>query len=158
MFTPRTLLIALFVSISFCSFAGNGKPGNKDNNIAAEASSTKTGLSYAIHLDNTINKNNAVDSVMIILDKFDHTGAGIVAKVFYPNADNQVTIENLPAGKYYAEIYVLGVYKKHFSTIIYTEKNTKKNKVSLTLDYSDVYTPGNVNIPAENTKMFTYTR
>jgi hypothetical protein len=100
----------------------------------------------------------AATRVLVILDKFDHSGAGVVRKVFYPDAENQVVIEDLPAGKYYAEVYVLGLYKKHFSTIIYTEKSIKKNKVHLRLDYKDVYTPGNAGIPAEDTIAFTYTR
>jgi hypothetical protein len=154
----RTLLLpALLVSASLFSYATGDTPGLKEKNTQAAVTKT-AGVNYTLHIDNTVNKNNTVDSVLIVLDKFDHTGAGIVRKVFYPDANNQVVIDNLPAGKYYAEVYVLGIYKKHFSTIIYTEKTTKKNKVNLRLDYIDVYTPGNANIPAEETSMFAYTK
>jgi hypothetical protein len=160
MLTIRTVAVIMFLSVASASFATNDAPAPKaKNNTATTAVATKsTGSSYAFKIDNSINKNNQVDSVLVILDKFDHTGAGIVRKVFYPNAENKVIIDELPAGKYYAEIYVLGIYKKHFSTVINTEKITKKNKLVLPLDYTDVYVPGSVNIPAENPKSFSYSK
>jgi hypothetical protein len=154
----RTLLSILLLSASLFSYATGEMPLSKEKNSSATIATKAAGVNYTFSIDNTVNKNTAVDSVLVILDKFDRSGAGIVRKVFYPDANNQVVIEDLPAGKYYAEIYVLGLYKKHFSTIIYTEKATKKNKVSLQLDYKDVYTPGSANIPAENTAMFAYTK
>ena len=157
MFT-RTLLAVLLLSASLFSYATGEMPLSKEKNTTSSIATKSAGVNYTFHIDNKVNKNNTVDSVLVILDKFDHSGAGVVRKVFYPDATNQVVIEDLPAGKYYAEIYVLGIYKKHFSTIIYTEKTTKKNKVSLQLDYKDVYTPGNANIPAENTAMFAYNK
>jgi len=158
MLVIRTLFPALLLSVSLFSYAGNETPASKEKSSSSAITSKAAATHYTFRLDNTVNKNNTVDSVLVILDKFDHSGAGFVKKVFYPGADNQVVIEDLPAGKYYAEIYVLGIYKKHFSTIIYTDKSAKKNKVNLQLDYKDVYVPGNANIPAEDTTMFTYTR
>ncbi|MEP7279292.1 MAG: hypothetical protein ABI813_11660 [Bacteroidota bacterium] len=151
----RTLFSAILVSASLFTHATDETPASKESNAS---SSKAAGIHYTFHIDNTINKNNAVDSVWIILDKFDHSGAGIVRKVFYPDANNQVVIEDLPAGKYYADIYVLGLYKKHFSTIIYSEKTARKNKATLRLDYKDVYVPGNAVIPAEDIAMFAYTK
>ena len=158
MFTLRTLFITLSLGTSLISYASGETPSSKEKSNAVINITKAAGVNYTFHLDNTVNKNNAVDSVLIVLDKFDHSGAGIVKKVFYPGTDNQVIIEDLPAGKYYAEVYVLGLYKKHFSTVINTEKSAKKNKTHLRLDYQDGYTPGNANIPAENIKAFTYTR
>jgi hypothetical protein len=168
MLITRTLIAALLLGVSLTSTATGETPSPKEKNsnanIAANTStvsytSTST-VSYAFHIDNSVNKNNTVDSALVILDKFDHTGAGVVRKVFYPNTDNQVIINELPAGKYYAEIYVLGTYKKHFSTIIDTAKTGKKNKKKETyrLDYTDVYVPGRVSIPAEDLKSFTYSK
>jgi hypothetical protein len=158
MLITRTLISALLLGTSFFSHATGESPASKEKNTSVAITNKTAGIHYTFHIDNAVNKNNAVDSVLVILDKFDRSGAGVVRKVFYPDAANQVVIDNLPAGKYYAEIYVLGLYKKHFSTIIYTEKSARKNKVHLQLDYKDVYTPGNANIPAEDTTAFTYTR
>jgi hypothetical protein len=160
MLTVRTLIATLLLGASLSSNATGETPSVKEKssipNVAVKAST----VSYSLHIDNSVNKNNTVDSVLIILDKFDHTGAGVVRKVFYPNADNQIIIEELPAGKYYAEIYVLGIYKKHFSSIIDTEKKIKKNKKKETfrLDYTDVYFPGCVIMPAEDVRSFTYSK
>jgi hypothetical protein len=156
-FMLRTLLFASLLSVSLYSHATGETPSSKEKNISSDATNKKSGLTYTLNINNTVNKNNTVDSVLVILDKFDRSGAGIVRKVFYPDAQNQVVIEDLPAGKYYAEIYVLGFYKKHFSTVIYTKTN-KRNKVNLRLDYKDAYTPGNTNIPAENVSMFVYNK
>ncbi len=154
MLITRTLITALLVSTSLFSFAHTGIPTLKAK--ARTGRSSKNATAYIFHFDNTVNKNNSVDSVLVILDKYDHSGAGIVRKVFHPGADNQIVIEDLPAGKYYADIYVLGMYKQHFSTVIYTAKSVKKNKIDLALDYTDAYVPGNTGMPAENPAMFTY--
>jgi hypothetical protein len=158
MLITRTLIAALMLGASFVSHATGETPAPKEKSNTVAVTTKAAGFNYTLHIDNAVNKNNTVDSVLVILDKFDHSGAGVVKKVFYPDAANQVVIEDLPAGKYYAEIYVLGLYKKHFSTVIYTEKSNRKNKVHLQLDYKDVYTPGNAHIPAEDTTAFTYTR
>ncbi|HTL10255.1 MAG TPA: hypothetical protein VL307_18405, partial [Chitinophagaceae bacterium] len=67
-------------------------------------------------------------------------------------------LEDLPAGKYYAEVYVLGLYKKHFSQVIRANKSVKHNRLRLQMDYSDVYIPGKLQLPPENIALFVYTR
>jgi len=158
MLITRTLLSASLLFASLFSSAANDTPSLKEKSTSSTVTNKAAGFNYTFHIDNTVNKNNTVDSVLVILDKFDHSGAGIVTKMFYPNVNNQIVIEDLPAGKYYAEIYVMGLYKKHFSSIINTVKSVKKNKVKLQLDYKDVFTPGQVNIPAEDTKLFAYNK
>lgn len=158
MLITRTLLSASLLFASLFSIAANDTPALKEKSTSSIITNKAAGVNYTFHIDNTVNKNNTVDSVLVILDKFDRSGAGIVTKVFYPGANNQVVIEDLPAGKYYAEVYVLGLYKKHFSSVITTDKSTKKNKVKLHLDYKDVYTPGSASIPAEDTKLFAYNK
>ncbi|MEO6315221.1 MAG: hypothetical protein ABIU63_08245 [Chitinophagaceae bacterium] len=156
MLITRTLLTALLISASLFSSAADELPALREKGAATVNPATE--VNYTFHIDNTVNKNNAVDSVLVILDKYDRSGAGIVTKVFYPGAGNMVVITDLPAGKYYAEVYVLGLYKKHFSAVIATEKAGKKNKATLHMDYKDVYTPGNVILPAEDTRLFAFNR
>ncbi len=157
MLTVPTLLSSLFISASLFAYAGNHTPEAKGQEASSVSTKRASHVNYTFQIDNAINKNNTVDSVLVILDKFDRTGAGVVRKVFHPDNNNQVVIADLPSGKYYAEVYILGLYRKHFSTVIHTEKN-KKNKVNLSLDYNDVYTPGNAKIPAEDTRMFAYNK
>ena len=162
----RTLPSILLLFASFCLHAADEVPSSKNKGnetpASSEASNTSArkskGVSYTFHIDNKINQNNSVDSVLVILDKFDLSGAGIVKRVYYPDAENHIVIEDLPVGKYYAEVYVLGLYKKHYSSVIRTVKSSKKNKAKIHLDYNDAYTPGSANIPAENVRLFSFNK
>ena len=159
MLTLRTLPAILMLCASIITRAGEKTPSSKEGNSGGTKKSVNktTGINYTLHIDNAINKNSTVDSVLVIFDKFDRSGAGIVKKVFYPDAKNQIVIEDVPVGKYYADIYVLGIYKKHFSSVIRTVKSGRKNTAHLKLDYKDTYIPGNAYLPGENTKLFAYT-
>ena len=98
-------------------------------------------------LDNSENNNKSVDAAFIILDRFDLTGAGVV-KEKYDVTDNKISLENLPVGKYYADIFVKGFYNQHFSRIINV---TKKGK-TYTFKLSEIgfYEAGNAFIPKES--------
>ncbi len=155
MLSKRTLFLTLMLSASLYTYAVSDTPAVKEQ--PTFSLSQQRPVQYTFLLDNTINNNSVVDSVLVILDKYDRSGAGIVKKVFYPNAANQVIVDSLPAGKYYADVYVLGLYKNHFSSVISARKK-KKNKVKLRLQFKDVYTPGNTNIPAENLALFAFNK
>src|SRR4051812_43840959 len=66
-------------------------------------------------------KNPLVDSVLVIFDRFDRTGAGIVKRIYYPT-NNQFTISNVPEGKYYISIYCLGFYRDTFNDLMFVSK------------------------------------
>jgi hypothetical protein len=100
-----------------------------------------------ITLNNHSNQNKRVDSVFIILDRYDRTGAGIVKKVFYP-INNKIAL-SIPKGKYYVDIFCLGVPdKEHFGKII-NAKSNKGSKLFFKLRGSAPYTPGLSSIPQE---------
>ena len=156
----RTLTLTSFFMLqaSFFCYAVSDTSLVKEK-MTAPVSTHKTKLvTYTFKLDNTVNKNSTVDSVLVILDKFNLSGAGVVAKVFYPGTNNKIVIENLEAGKYYADIYVLGVYQKHFSSVIHPGKSSGKYGGKLRLDFIDMYSPGQAAIPPENPKYFAYTK
>ena len=162
----RTLLPPLLLFASFWLHAADEVPAAKNKTDGPKASGKASNkeirkskaVSYTFHIDNKINKNNSVDSVLVILDKFDRSGAGVVRKVFYPDAENHIVIEDLQVGRYYAEVYVLGFYRTHFSSVIRTVRSSRKNKAKIHLDYNDTYTPGAAYIPAENIKLFVYSK
>jgi hypothetical protein len=70
--------------------------------------------------------NPGVDSVLVIFDRFDHTGAGIVKNVYYPT-NNQFTIPRVPEGKYYITIYCLGFYTDKFTDLMFISKRHSNN-------------------------------
>lgn len=85
-------------------------------------------------------KNPRVDSVLVIFDRFDRTGAGIVKKVYHPT-DNQITISNVPEGRYYVSIYCLGFYRDIFNDLMFINKR-HSNNLRYKLKRTDVFVPG----------------
>jgi hypothetical protein len=102
-----------------------------------------------IHFNNNINRNNPVDSVLIIFDRYNLTGAGTVKKIFYP-VNNKVIIENVPEGKFYITVICLGIYHDNFSGVSYVyEKRRNKNTFRFRLKHAEAFNTSTVYIPAE---------
>jgi len=115
-------------------------------NVNAQTPISRTG-SVTFKLDNSKNDNKPVETAYIILDKYDLTGAGFIKEKFYVS-NNIILLENLPLGKYYADIYTQGYYKKHFVKII---KVTKKGRsYAFKLEETGFYNPYTVVIPKES--------
>jgi hypothetical protein len=85
-------------------------------------------------------KNPLVDSVLVIFDRFDRTGAGIIKRIYHPT-DNQFTIFNVPEGKYYINIYCLGFYRDTFNDLMFVSKR-HSNDLRYKLKRSDEYRAG----------------
>jgi hypothetical protein len=82
-----------------------------------------------------------------VLDKCNLTAAGYVMDKFDVQ-NNTITIPNLPEGKYFAEIYIKGIYTQHFSKVITVAK--KKNLYNFKIAKTDIYFPKQVVIPVES--------
>jgi len=85
-------------------------------------------------------QNPVVDSVLVIFDRFDRTGAGIINHIYYPT-DNQFTIFKVPEGKYYISIYCLGFYRDKFNDLMFISKR-HSNNLRYKLKRSDEFMPG----------------
>jgi hypothetical protein len=85
-------------------------------------------------------KNPRVDSVLVIFDRYDHTGAGIVKRIYHPT-DNQITISNVPEGRYYVTIYCLGFYRDQFSDLLFINKR-HSNNLKYKLKGAEEFLPG----------------
>jgi|SRR5450432_2299012 len=114
------------------------------NEILEKDSST-----IIITLQNASDKLSKIDSVFIIFDRYDLRGAGVVKKVFYPDTENQISI-GLPKGKYFVNIYCLGLYNKEGFDRIVSAKPNKKHKIFLRLQASALYKQGLPGIPLEH--------
>jgi len=104
--------------------------------------SSRDSLSVTILLKN---KNITVDSVFIIFDRYDLTGAGVVKQVFYPS-DNKIVIEKVPKGKYYVDVFCIGVDHQNV-TLVSTIGQRRSNKVFIPLKSFETYIPGTAIIP-----------
>lgn len=92
-------------------------------------------------------QNPRVDSVLVIFDRYDHTGAGVVKRIYYPT-DNQFTIPSVPEGRYYISIYCLGFYRDVFNDLMFINKR-HSNNLTYKLDRSEQFVPGKFIPPVE---------
>lgn len=112
---------------------------------ASAQNARRDSADIVIRLNNSFNGNTTVDSVFIILDRYDLTGAGTIKKVFYPSK-NHILIKNVPRGKYYVDVVCLGLYSEYFTrTTFITER--RKNRLKFRLHRTEEYLPGSVSIP-----------
>ena len=126
--TLLTLLLALSLSL----------PAQKRN---------RDSVSVTIHLNNRANSQAQVDSVYLIFDRWDLTGAGLVKKVYYPEK-NTIRLEKLPKGRYYIEVICLGHYPGRFNKEIMAHPRASK-RFSFRLKKQGFYFVGNANIPPQ---------
>lgn len=102
---------------------------------------------------NNINTNDQhKDSVLIIFDRFDHTGAGVIYRVFGADNENGVDIAEIPVGKYYVTIQCLGLHRDRLEKVL-TIKNQRNEKVHVALAASEVFSKDNVVIPVFRPKL-----
>lgn len=84
--------------------------------------------------------NPRVDSVLVIFDRYDHTGAGVIKGIYYPR-NNQFTISQVPEGRYYISIYCMGFYTDVFNDLMFVSKR-HSNDLRYKLRTSDEFVPG----------------
>jgi hypothetical protein len=89
------------------------------------------------------------DSVLVIFDRYDRTGAGIVYQVFATDSTEGITIPAIPAGKYYVTIQCKGVNRDRIEKLV-TIKARKHEKVRVELTAAEVFSKDGVVIPAFN--------
>ena len=105
--------------------------------ISAQAQRSATGT-IIIHLDDAKYGNLPIDEVYVVFDKYDLTCAGFIKEKFTVT-NKQVTITDVPEGKYYVDIFTAGIYRQHFSEVMKVAKKT----TSYTIKVDDVaFFPG----------------
>jgi hypothetical protein len=134
-------LLVFFVFILGVFQVKAGNAGGGDN--------ARSSGSLLINFSNHSETAHA-DSVLVIFDKYDHTGAGIVRKIFYPNENHVIEIADLPAGKYYVSIQCLGLHHDYSEKVINIERN-KANKLKIKLQDCEVFQVGKAEIPTDHT-------
>ena len=87
------------------------------------------------------------DSVLIIFDRANHTGAGIIFQVYSADEANCITIPDVPAGKYFVTIQCLGLHHDRMEKTV-TIRSQKSEKVRINLEDSEEFSKDKVVIPA----------
>jgi hypothetical protein len=108
---------------------------------------SRDSVSLTIHLNNRANAQAQVDSVYLIFDRWDLTGAGLVKKVYYPEK-NTIRLEKLPKGRYYIEVICLGTYPGRFNKEIMAHPRGS-SRFSFKLKRQEYYTVGAAYIPPQ---------
>lgn len=96
---------------------------------------------------NNYSPNPYSDSVLIIFDRYDLTGAGIIKKVYQPT-DGQILVPNVPPGRYYIDIFCLGINREIFSELTFVN-NRHSNVFNYTVKKTGSSIPGMAAIPVE---------
>ncbi len=135
MLSGKTIFAALLLTISHC--------------YGYDSLSSKDSSTITIRLQNASDKLSKIDSVFVVFDRYDLRGAGVIKQIYYPDADNQIRI-NLPKGKYYINIYCLGIYNKEGFDRIVSARSNKNHNILLRLQASALFRPGFVQIPADH--------
>lgn len=124
--------------------------GQQNTNTHAEANTAaETGQKLKIVLSNHATDYMHSDSVLVILDKYDHSGAGIVRKKFYPGVNHSFTVTGVPEGRYYASIQCLGVHHDYVEKVIRVLRD-KDNTLKIKLEEVEDFSKNQVNIPGDN--------
>jgi hypothetical protein len=137
--------------ITIASFANDGKVPAKS--AATSAASAKVMNAGAVRFQfSNINAEYHADSVLVIFDRFDHTGAGVIFQVYSADDKAGVDISAIPAGKYFVTIQCMGLHHERIEKTI-TIKKQKSEKVNIALAASEIFTKDNVVIPVSHTKL-----
>jgi len=142
-------LVTLYLTSLLISVAAFADPGPAPVPAASKASSNKAVLNAGSVRFQFRALATDQDSALVIFDRFDHTGAGVVYQMYAADSTNGISIENVPAGKYYVTVQFRGIHRDRMEMLV-TVKAQKNGKVHIKLDDAEAYSRGNVKIPAYN--------
>ena len=140
-----------FATLVCCTFAlwanAEGTTDSITHNPASPAKTQNDGT-VRVQLAN-INPTQHADSILIIFDRFDRTGAGVIYRVFNADQKNRIDIQAIPAGKYYVTIQCLGLHHDRIQKTIKVRKN-KEEEIKVSLSRVEIFNKDQVVIPADN--------
>lgn len=136
----------VFYLCTFLLVLGSTVAAEKGHAGLSKAKEGSTQLTFENPCIRTIKKN----PVLVIYDRCDRSGAGVIYKVFFPAKDHTISIDAIPAGKYYVTIECMGAHHLHFETIVKI-KSGKCSEVPISMDKIDEFSKNGVVIPTEYT-------
>jgi len=122
-------------------------PGATSANAAAAAKTLANAGAVRFQFNQIISSQDRTDSVLVIFDRYDHTGAGVIYQMYAADAQQGIDISGVPAGKYYVTIQCLGLHRDRMEKVI-TIKAQKNAKVRIELDATEAFSKDKVVIPA----------
>ena len=110
------------------------------NTATAQRKRVTDSVNVVIRLHTRHQQNPRVDSVLVIFDRFDHTGAGVIKNIFHP-VNNQITIPQVPEGRYYISIFCLGLHHEYFNDLAWINRR-HSNNLQYNIGMAEEYVPG----------------
>jgi hypothetical protein len=143
--------VTLYLLSLLFSAAAFADPGP----VPGKASAEKNALFNAGVVRLQFNKINVADdhqdSVLVIFDRFDHTGAGVVYSVYATDDEHGITLPAVPAGKYFVTIQCRGLHHDRMEMTV-NVKSHKSEQVKIKLEDAEIFTKDNVKIPSYSPK------
>jgi hypothetical protein len=137
----KTLCFYIFFLTTCLSI--HGEKGHGDLPKMKEGSAQLTFENPCIR---SIKKN----PVLVIYDRFDHSGAGIIYKVYFLAKDHTISIDGIPTGKYFVTIECMNAKHQRFETVVKI-KSGKCAEIPIGMENSDEFSKNDVIIPVEHT-------
>jgi hypothetical protein len=139
----------LYIAGLLLSLAAFADPGPAPKPAASNSTANKAVLNAGTVRFQLNAPAAADDSVLVIFDRYDHTGAGVVYQMFAADSTDGITIPTVPAGKYYVTVQFRGLHRDRMEMVV-TVKSQKNEKVRIKLEDAEVFSKENVKIPAYN--------
>jgi hypothetical protein len=142
--------ILYFLTLVICT-AAKADPGPlpvvTSSNAAASTKAVANAGAVRFQFNKMVTTQDHTDSVLVIFDRFDHTGAGVIYQLYAADSQQGIDISAVPAGKYYVTIRFLGLHRDQIEKVI-TIKSKKSEKVRIELGDTEVFSKDKVVIPA----------
>ncbi|WP_188928259.1 hypothetical protein [Puia dinghuensis] len=99
-------------------------------------------LSFRHHTGRTIHH----DSVLVIFDRKDRSGAGIIHGAYAMDSNHCILISRVPAGHYFVMVQCLGFHHDYWETTVWVRPQ-RCGVLRIVLEHCDEYIPGQAYIP-----------
>ncbi len=142
--------IYLYIACLLLSVAVQAEKGPRARH-ATKVASAKEG-SVQFRFNNLAPADAHKDSVLIIFDRCDRTGAGVIYKIFTADEKGNIMLEGVPAGKYFVTIKGLGLHRDR-TEIVVNVKTDKQQQMNIDMEDTEEFTKDSVIIPSFNTDL-----
>ena len=132
-------LIAALLLLFLSAAQAEKKPGRKDLKIRKPGN-------VQFSFNNIAPAEDHKDSFLIIFDRYNHTGPGVVCQVYSADKDQHIRIEGVPAGKYYVTMKGLGLHRDFVEKVV-TIRTAKDSKMNIVLQELEEFSKDKVVIP-----------
>jgi hypothetical protein len=139
---PTTIICLACFLITQATPGPGPKPETAVLNTTVMANTGSARFSFKNLIDGLEEK----DSILIIFDRYDHTGPGVVYKLFAADKDHGITVPAITPGKYYVTLQCVGLHRDRLEKIM-TIRSQRNETVHISLTPSEAFSKKNVVIP-----------